>query len=80
MISFIYGILGAVAVLGLFAAGAVVGWRLRGKTAEFQHHEAETKYTEQQLKSMRQMDEALNKMMEYSAETAYGMDRGLEED
>ena len=67
-------------VLGLFAAGAVVGWRLRGKTAELQHHEAETKYTEQQLKSMRQMDEALNKMMEYSTETAYGMDRGLEED
>lgn len=80
MISFIYGILGAVAVLGLFAAGAVVGWRLRGKTAELQHHEAETKYTEKQLKSMRQMDEALNNMMEYSAETAYGMDRGLEED
>ena len=80
MISFIYGILGALAVMVLFAGGVVTGWRLRDKTAELQHHEAETKYTEQQLKSMRQMDEALNKMMEYSADTAYGLDRGLEED
>ena len=80
MLSFIYGILGAFAVIALCGGGFFLGWTAKGKTAEFQHHEAEKKYTEAQIKSMRQMDEALNHMMEYSAETAYGLNRGLEED
>lgn len=80
MLSFLYGIAGSVLVAVLFAGGFFTGWKLKGKTVEAQHHEAEIAYTEKQLKSMRDMDEAFNKMLEYSADTAYGMDRGLEED
>ena len=71
MLSFIYGVLGAVFAAALFAAGAVVGWKMKGKSAEAQHHEAVKQYTDQQLKSMRDYEEAFGKMLEYNTDIAY---------
>ena len=73
--SFLYGVIGTVAVLILFFAGAVTGWKLkqydltraaRRQTDEMPEEER------RKLKEQIAMQEAFRQMTNYSPDVAYG--------
>lgn len=74
MIYALYGALGAVLVLLLFAAGAVVGFKLRSRIAE---HEAAKRPTpiapeEEERRRLIEDNKAFRTLANYNADMAYG--------
>ena len=70
--TFLYGFLGGLAVIGLLAVGTLIGWK---------SHKAFTRYTapkvepveEAELKRLKEGQVAFRQLSNYSMETAYGM-------
>lgn len=70
--TFLYGFLGGLAVVGLLTVGGVFGWKA---------HKAFTRYTapkvappgEQELQRLKESQKAFRQLSNYSAEIAYGM-------
>ena len=67
--SIVYGALGALFVLALYAAGVLTGWKAH---ARFYKSTAQSP-AEEELKRLRAEQEAFRQMQHYSAETAYGI-------
>lgn len=79
MIYVIYGAVGVLAVLGLLTLGALIGWKARKKYTENAKVVAESQYTEEQVKRMKEDKVAFDELLNYTAATAYGMNRSTEE-
>lgn len=75
MLNFIYGALGVVFALGLFAGGFALGWKGHKKFTERAKVAAESQYTEQQVKRMEEDKVAFETMLRYNAATAYGLNK-----
>jgi len=68
----VYGFLGAVIALGVFAAGVFCGWRLSEKLREKRAVIAEQQIGEQERERLRKEQEAFRTMLNYNADQAYG--------
>lgn len=74
--SFLYGVLGVIAVQALIAGGFFLGWKVRKnyykpKTPDM------TAIEKQKLEDMKAQQEAWRAMQDYSVETAYGLNTDL---
>lgn len=66
---FLYGALGAVAVIALFSLGVFAGWRLHGR---YCRPKAE-KPDDEALRRLKEEQEAFHQLTHYSADVAYGL-------
>ena len=72
--SIIYGALGALFVIVLFAVGGLVGWLARAK---FYRAKAESP-EEAELRRMQEEQDAFRQVQNYNADVAYGIKDALE--
>lgn len=72
---FIYGVLGMLFTVLLFAGGVVTGWWLRNKYAEKTAAALKVELTEQEKLRQREEAQAFNQLANYSPELAYGIVR-----
>lgn len=68
--SFLIGAAGALLFVGIFCTGVVVGWKAHAKYAV---QKSDEKATEEELRKIREQDEAFRSLTGYSAEDAYGL-------
>ena len=68
--AFMFGALGAVAVIGLFALGVFVGWKLHKRFARPAPAEPPS---DKELKRLAAEQEAFRQVQNYSADVAYGI-------
>ena len=73
--SIIYGALGALFVIALFASGAFVGWKA---CRHFYRAKAESP-AEAELRQLAEEQEAFRQMQNYNADVAYGIYAAREE-
>lgn len=71
---FIIGALGALLTVALFAAGVLLGWRLKGLDVKRLQHKADP-VTEQEARRLKEEQEAFSMLQNYTVEDAYGMNR-----
>lgn len=71
---FVIGAAGAFLFVGVLAAGLIIGWKAHAKYSVQKSNE---KVTEDELREMKQKEEAFRAMNGYSVEDAYGM-RGVD--
>ena len=69
--SFLYGVLGTLAVLLLFSGGMFAGYRLHAKVDSLRSPKAE-RPEESELQRLKEQQRAFAEMQNYSAEMAYG--------
>lgn len=74
MINFLIGAAGMLAVLGLLVLGAFLGWRARER---FQA-KAVQEVNEEERRRFEAEQQAFESMLNYNANTAYGMTGGVE--
>ena len=70
---FLIGAVGAVSVMLLFAAGIFVGWKLRAADEKRRVRKTAAELTEQQVREMKEQQEAFRQLQNYTPETAYGL-------
>jgi len=70
--TFLYGFLGGLAVVGLLALGALAGWKAHKAFARPKAATAE----QAELERMEAQQKAFRELSNYSMETAYGMRDG----
>lgn len=66
---FLIGAVGALAVVGLLCIGVLIGWKGHAKYAVQKTRE---KATEEELRKIKEQDEAFRHLTGYSVEDAYG--------
>lgn len=78
MIYFVYGAVGALAVLGLLALGFFIGWKCRKK---FEHNDPVPmeEMTEEHRHQMLAQQMAFESMLNYNQDTAYGLNGGTDQ-
>jgi len=79
MIYAIYGALGAAVALLLPALGFFAGWKAHGAWRRNSARAAAEEASEEERRQLIEEQKAFGDLMNYSAETAYGMNRGLHE-
>lgn len=72
----IYGFVGAILALGLFAAGAYCGWRMNDKLREKKTVIAEREIGEAERNRLKREQEAFRTMLNYNPDMAYGINVG----
>ena len=73
MISFIYGALGMLAVLGLLAVGAFLGWKFTGMFERYRRERVQEEVTQEQRRQLAAQQQAFEEMLRYNQDTAYGL-------
>ena len=79
MVFLIYGALGVLTVLLLFFGGAFLGWHLHTRYLAHNHKIIREELTDEQKRKFAADQAAWDAMMNYSVETAYGLNPTLEE-
>ena len=79
MLSFIFGVVGALLVLGLMVGGFFIGWKSHAKYTEKTKVAVESQYTEEQVKKMKEDKVAFETMLQYDAATAYNLHGDVEQ-
>lgn len=72
----IYGFVGAILALGLFAAGAYCGWRMNDKLREKKAVITERQIGEAERERLKREQEAFRTMLNYNPDMAYGINVG----
>ena len=72
----IYGFVGAILALGLFATGAYCGWRMNDKLREKKTVIAEREIGEAERNRLKREQEAFRTMLNYNPDMAYGINVG----
>lgn len=75
MINFLYGVLGMLSTIALFAGGMAVGWHLRIRYTEKTAAALRTELSEQEKRRQKEDAQAFNQLANYSPEMAYGLVR-----
>ena len=75
----IYGAVGVLAVLLLLLGGAFLGWKLHVRYIAHNHKIIREELTDEQKRKFAADQAAWDAMMNYSVETAYGLNPTLEE-
>lgn len=73
MLNLLYGAIGTLGVLVLFAGGIFTGWRLHGAFIAHNHKVIREEMTEEQKQRFAADQAAWEAMMNYSTEAAYGL-------
>lgn len=73
MTEFLMGALGAIAVLTLLAGGFLLGWRAAGGRSRHRGADMEKEAGMDERRRMLEEQKAFREMLNYNAETAYGM-------
>ena len=71
--SFLYGVLGTVAVLALFALGVFAGWKLRQADETRKGQKTAKELTEQERRWLEDQQNAFRELQNYNAERAYNI-------
>ena len=79
MVFVIYGAVGVLAVLLLLLGGAFLGWKLHTRYIAHNHRIIREELTDEQKRKFAADQAAWEAMMNYSTETAYGLNPTLEE-
>ena len=72
--TFFYGFLGAILALGVFATGAICGWRLKEKMREKKAVIAEQQVGEEERRRLKAEQDAFRQLINYNTSVAYGPD------
>lgn len=72
----IYGFVGAILALGLFAAGAYCGWRMNDNLREKKAVITERQIGEAERERLKREQEAFRTMLNYNPDMAYGINVG----
>lgn len=75
MTYFIYGVLGMLFTVALFAAGVAVGWRMRIRYTSKTDAAVKTELSEQEKRRQKEDAQAFSQLANYSPELAYGIVR-----
>lgn len=75
MTYFIYGVLGMLFTVCLFAGGVAVGWHLRIRYTDRTAAAVRVELSEQEKRRQREDAVAFNQLSNYSADMAYGVVR-----
>ena len=70
---FVLGFLGALLAVGLFAGGAILGWRGNEKFRDQTQRVTAEQLTEAEKRRLREEQEAWTALHNYSVEDAYGI-------
>ena len=73
MTYFIYGVLGMLFTLVLFAGGVMTGWHLRIRYQSKTAAAVKTELSEQEKRRQREDAKAFDQLVNYSPELAYGL-------
>ena len=75
MTSFLFGVLGAFAVIVLLCTGAILGWKAHAFVLEHRAPEPAPQHTPtaEELRRFKEDQEAFEAMLHYSPEMAYGV-------
>ena len=73
MTYFIYGVLGMLFTVALFAGGIAIGWRLRIRYTDKTAAAVRTELSEQEKRRQREDAQAFSHLANYSPELAYGI-------
>lgn len=76
----VYGAAGVLCVLALLALGFALGWKGRTVWDARARRAVDRESDERERRELREQQRAFEGMLNYSADTAYGMDGGLTED
>lgn len=79
MMNFIFGALGVLLVLGLLALGFFMGWKARILWRTHTTRAVKQELTEQERLAFEAQQKAFDDLLSYNVETAYGMNKGLNE-
>ena len=71
---FLIGALGAILIIALFAAGVLLGWKLKAADVKRSKYETDP-LTEQEARRLKDEQEAFSMIQNYNVEDAYGMNR-----
>lgn len=75
----VLGAIGVLVVLGLLVLGFSIGWRCRIMWTRHTTRAVKQELTEQERRDLIAQQRAFDSLMNYSAETAYGMTAGLQD-
>ncbi|MBQ1792835.1 MAG: hypothetical protein II008_21885 [Oscillospiraceae bacterium] len=75
MTYFIYGVLGMLFTVALFAGGVAVGWHLRIRYTARTADAVKTELSEQEKRRQKEDAQAFSQLANYSPELAYGIVR-----
>ena len=73
MTEFLMGALGAIAVLTMLAGGFLLGWKAAGGKSRHRSAVSEQEAGLEERRRMLEEQKAFREMLNYNAETAYGM-------
>ena len=74
---FIYGALGVVIALSLFAFGVFVGWRIKERMIQAARRSYAEEITEKEREELKAEQEAFSTLMGYNIDMAYGLHEGV---
>ena len=75
----IFGALGTLAVLALLALGVFIGWKANNSFRTHSTRVAAEEASEEERRQLLAEQKAFESMLNYNPETAYGMNKGLDE-
>lgn len=70
---FLFGFIGALVVMLLFAAGVCVGWKAKSELASYVSKKTAPDLNEQERQILKEQLEAQQRLFDYGPEQAYGM-------
>lgn len=79
MDNFIFGAVGALAVIALVALGAFIGWKANNAFRAHSTRVAAEEASEEERLRMVADQRAFETMLNYNQDTAYGLSKGLDE-
>ncbi len=77
---FIYGALGVILALLLFAAGMFTGWRVKERLIQAARKSYAAELTEKEREQLREEQAAFANLMGYNVDMAYGLNEGVTTD
>ena len=75
MTYFIYGVLGMLFTVALFAGGVFLGWHLRIRYTKKTQAVVREELTEQQKREAKEAAQAFDTLVNYNPEMAYGLNK-----
>ena len=79
MYNFIFGAVGALAVVALVAVGVFIGWKANDAFRAHSNRVAAEEASEEERRQLIADQRAFECMLNYNQDTAYGMNKGLDE-
>ena len=75
----VYGALGTLAVLALLTLGCFIGWKANTAFRQHSTRVAAEEASEEERRQLQAEQRAFENMLNYNQDTAYGLNKGLEE-